>query len=237
MKFKSAISFALILAVMSVFSFRSIAASQSPADSKPAAAVAAAPTVINAQDLTGTLTTTGYVTINGNEARTGATILSGNTIKTGPDSDATLDLGPLGRIQMRPGTALKLTLAANNCQIEVEECGSFTHWVPAGVLSEVKKIEDGIMEVAVLPGEAKVSSGGSETVVRSGENRVFQSLDSVAVNGETVYTLNCCECEIPAGGGFFLPVWGIFGLVGAAATTAVGVGVGDDDDPVSPTRP
>lgn len=232
MSFKSATSIVLVMALVTLFAMRSLAAAGSQDDSKPAAAPAAAPS----QDLTGTLTTTGYVTVNGNEARTGATILSGNSVATGPDSDATIDLGSLGRIQLRPDTKIKLILAPNNCRIVVEQCGSLTHTVPAGVVAEVTKTEPGLMEVAVLPGEAKVKSGNEEMVVHSGENRVFQSLESVFANGETVYTLNCCDCEVPAGG-FFMPVWGIFGMVGAGVATAVGVEAGDEDFPVSPVLP
>ncbi|HEY7547317.1 MAG TPA: hypothetical protein VID27_20650 [Blastocatellia bacterium] len=241
MKFKSIISLLLVVAAATVFSFRSLAfveatKTEASADKKNSStADKKISSTDNGSALTGTLTTEGYVTINGNEARTGATITNGDTVATGPDSDATIDLGPLGRIQLRPDTRIKLTLAEKNCQILVEQCGSLTHFVPAGVLSQARRAEPGLMEVAVLPGEARVTSKGrdGEEMVKGGENRVFETLDSVAANGETIYTLNCCDCAAPAGAPF-LPV-GFWGLV-AAGTTGVVVVTGGDD-PVSPIFP
>ncbi len=239
MKFKSIISLLLAVTVATIFSFRSLVfaeatKSEASADKKISSRdTGSAPQ----QEQTGTLTTTGYVTINGNEARTGATIMNGDIIATGPDSDATIDLGPLGRIQLRPDTKIKLTLADKNCQIVVEQCGSLTHFVPAGVLSQARRVEPGLMEVAVLPGEARVTTGSgnsNEAMVKTGENRVFETFESMTANGETIYTLNCCDCEAPAGAPF-LPI-GFWGLLAAGITTGVGVVTGGDD-PVSPVFP
>ncbi len=237
MKFKSIMSLLLAVAAVTVFSFRSLAfveaTMEASADKNNSAKVSSADT---GSVPTGTLDTTGYVTINDNEARTGATVLSGDTVATGPDSDATIDLGPLGRIQLRPDTKIKLTLAEKNCQILVEQCGSLTHFVPAGVVSQARRAETGLMEVAVLPGEARVTSNGNggEVMVKSGENRVFETFESMTANGETTYTLNCCDCEAPAGA--FVPVMGFWGLIAAGVTTGIGV-VSGGDDPVSPILP
>ncbi len=192
----------------------------------------------NLQDLGGTLTATGYVYINGNEAKTGATIMSGNTISTRMDGEAIIDLGALGRIHLRPDTSIKLTLSPGEVKIEMLECGSLTQILPAGVTSRVEKSENGLVEVAVLPGEARVNSSSSTdgTVVRGGENKVFENFDSVTATGVTTFTLNCCDCDVPAGG-FIFPLWGILGLGGAAAGAITGVGIGDEDDPVSSPNP
>jgi hypothetical protein len=56
----------------------------------------------------------------------------------------------------------------------------------------------------------------------------------MTANGETIYTLNCCDCEAPAGAPF-LPI-GFWGLLAAGITTGVGVVTGGDD-PVSPVFP
>ncbi|MEW6212325.1 MAG: hypothetical protein AB1631_28620 [Acidobacteriota bacterium] len=234
MKLKSILSLILAFTVATIFSIRSLAfaeakAVETSADKKASSKDAA---------LTGTLTTTGYATINDNEARTGATVLNGDVVATGPDSDATIDLGPLGRIQLRPDTRIKLTLEEKKCQIMVEQCGSLTHFVPGDVTSEARRSEPGLMEVAVLPGEARVttsSGNGNETMVKSGENRVFETFESMTAKGETIYTLNCCDCEAPAGG--FVPANGFWRMVAAAGvTTGTGVATGGDD-PVSPILP
>jgi hypothetical protein len=231
MKIKSVLSLILAVTVATVFSIRSLAFFE-PGETEPkdkkASSKDAAPT--------GALTTTGYVTINGNEARTGATVLNGDVVTTGPDSDATIDLGPLGRIQLRPDTSIKLTLEEKTCRIMVERCGSLTHFVPADVTSEARRSEPGLMEVAVLPGEAHVTTNnnGDATMVKSGENRVFETFESMTAKGETIYTLNCCDCAAPAGP--FIPVAGFWGLLAAGATTGIVVKK-SGDDPVSPIFP
>ena len=49
------------------------------------------------------------ITVNGLSANTGATILTGATIETGADQSATVNLGPLGELDIAPNTKLVLT--------------------------------------------------------------------------------------------------------------------------------
>src|SRR6185503_2345740 len=49
------------------------------------------------------------ITVNGLSASTGATILTGATIETGADQSATVNLGPLGSLDIAPNTKLILT--------------------------------------------------------------------------------------------------------------------------------
>ncbi len=49
------------------------------------------------------------ITINGLSATTGASILTGATIETGADQSATVNLGPLGTLDIAPNTKLVLT--------------------------------------------------------------------------------------------------------------------------------
>lgn len=49
------------------------------------------------------------ITVNGVGATTGATILTGATIETGADTSATVNLGPLGSLDIAPNTKLVLT--------------------------------------------------------------------------------------------------------------------------------
>lgn len=228
MRFRSTTSFLLAITVVLFFSARSFAAPTLP-NAPDDGSKGAAPIV-------GTLTITGTVAVNGNEARTGATILSGSRVATGADGDAVIDLGTLGRIQLRPDTEVKLILSPNNCQVEIIRCGSMTQTVPPGVSAQATKMEPGLMEVAVLPGEATVNSVKTEdgVVVKTGENRVFHEFESVTVKGDTVFTLNCCDCEFVAGG-FIWPGW--FSLLAiAGAGTGIAIGIGFDEDP-SPTQP
>src|SRR5215510_9420619 len=49
------------------------------------------------------------ITVNGLSATTGASILTGATIETGADQAATINLGPLGSLDIAPNTKLVLT--------------------------------------------------------------------------------------------------------------------------------
>lgn len=49
------------------------------------------------------------ITVNGASANTGATILTGATIETGADQSATVNLGPLGSLDIAPNTKLVLS--------------------------------------------------------------------------------------------------------------------------------
>ena len=49
------------------------------------------------------------ITVNGISAATGATILTGATIETGADQSATVNLGPLGSLDIAPNTKVVLT--------------------------------------------------------------------------------------------------------------------------------
>jgi hypothetical protein len=49
------------------------------------------------------------ITVNGNPAATGTAIVTGATIETGADQSATVNLGPLGTLDIAPNTKLVLT--------------------------------------------------------------------------------------------------------------------------------
>lgn len=49
------------------------------------------------------------ITVNGQSAATGASILSGTTIETGADQSATVNVGPLGTVDISPNTKVVLT--------------------------------------------------------------------------------------------------------------------------------
>jgi hypothetical protein len=71
------------------------------------------------QAVMGKLVTRGNrpVSVNGNNMTSGATILSGATIETGDAVGATINLGPLGTIDIAPNS--KVTIEFSNGQIKV----------------------------------------------------------------------------------------------------------------------
>ena len=59
------------------------------------------------------------ITINGLSANTGASVLSGATLETGADQSATVDLGPLGSIEISPNTKVILTFEQGSAKATV----------------------------------------------------------------------------------------------------------------------
>lgn len=65
------------------------------------------------QQILGRLTTPNNqpVTVNGQSASSGSSIVSGATIETGADQTATVNVGPLGSVNIAPNTKVVLTFA------------------------------------------------------------------------------------------------------------------------------
>ena len=59
------------------------------------------------------------ITVNGLSAQTGASVVSGATIETGADQSATVDLGPLGSLEISPNTKVVLTFEQGSAKATV----------------------------------------------------------------------------------------------------------------------
>lgn len=59
------------------------------------------------------------ITINGQSANTGASILTGATLETGADQSATVNIGPLGSVDISPNTKVVLTFEEGNIKAVV----------------------------------------------------------------------------------------------------------------------
>src|SRR3954463_14985807 len=92
---RKSIAFCLAIAVLSIYSMVALAA---PGQQGPA----------------GELSVSGKVTVNGQSAISGATIFSDSTIVTAPNSSAVVSLGKLGRLDIMPGTTLKISFSENS---------------------------------------------------------------------------------------------------------------------------
>ncbi|MBI3650436.1 MAG: hypothetical protein HY231_05245 [Acidobacteria bacterium] len=253
---KSILSLLLVITITTAFTFTVFAAPQQPnklADDTKAATPTSAPTEAAPQsDLSGTLTGTGTLMVNGNIVQSGATVLNGSTVATDAYSDAVLDLGALGRLKLRPGTQIRLQLAARRCEIELQRCGSLTQTIPQNVTAVVKTSVTQMMQVASTRGEAKVrgqvviddkgtpanttTAKIEDVTVIQDESRSFDKLEELTATGEATFTVNCCECgEVAkAGGAFVYAPYSWLALLGAAAGVALGIAQGDTTANVTP---
>jgi hypothetical protein len=59
------------------------------------------------------------ITVNGQSASTGASLVSGVTLETGADQSATVNVGPLGLVDIAPNTKVVLTFTPGNLNANV----------------------------------------------------------------------------------------------------------------------
>jgi hypothetical protein len=140
------------------------------------------------------------ITVNGLSANTGASILTGATIETGADQSATVNLGPLGTLDIAPNTKLVLTYddQGNVKAVLVYGCAVLT----------AKKKTNG--EIATEQGTAAKNNPAAGGVL----NVCFPQ-------GAAAPTVNPGAVAASTGGGG----GGLFGL-GTAATIAIFGGIG-----------
>jgi hypothetical protein len=110
---RKSIAFCLAIAVLSVYSMVALAA---PGQQGPA----------------GELSVSGKVTVNGQNAISGATVFSDSTIVTSQNSSAVVSLGKLGRVELLPGTSLKISFSENSIS-GVLDSGRLQVSVPQGI--------------------------------------------------------------------------------------------------------
>ena len=205
---RSSMSIALVMAVATVFTFSSFAAPETTgAVSDP----------VGAQDCNGTLTVkAGQVTINGNAAQTGATVMTGSTIATGSNGKAIIDLGTLGRVEVKNNTTVTLTCAGATLQIR-STCTR--------------------TEVEVRKGSVNVTSPTAGTLAAGQKGTYSGGVELTATGGVDVEI----ECEGRKGGaGPFVGAGliGLLALIGIGAAVAIGIAVGGGEESVasSPVR-
>ena len=113
---RKSIAFCLAVAVLSVYSM----------------VVLATPGQLGQTGASGELSASGQVTVNGQSAISGATVFTDSTIQTAQNSVATISLGKNGRVELLPGTTLKLSFNESGLTGMLES-GRVRVSVPAGV--------------------------------------------------------------------------------------------------------
>ena len=149
------------------------------------------------------------ITVNGLSAGTGASILTGATIETGADQSATVNLGPLGTLDIAPNTKLVLTY---------DDKGNVKALLVYGcvILGAKKKTTGEVATEQGSAGKTDPAAGGVLDVCfpqGAAAPQVGQGAAAAAGAGAGASTA-------PAAGG-----GGLFGL-GKAATIAIFAGIG-----------
>src|ERR1044072_7151932 len=117
------------------------------------------------------------IQVNGLSANTGASILTGATIETGADQSATVNLGPLGTLNISPNTKLVLTYDdhGNVKALLVYGCAVLTAKkkttgeiaTEQGTAGKTDPAAGGVLDVCFPPG-ASASTVGQGAAARAG---------------------------------------------------------------------
>jgi len=226
-KFRAATRSALALALASVFAFSSFAASNTHETASRETAASSLDELSSAP--AGKLTGTGRFMIDGEQAQPGASVLSGSTIATGPGGLAAIDLGSLGRIELRPNTTIKLAFAGNAVSVSLDNAGSIAQSLPVGVTGQVM-LQGKHSRVSVVRGAVAVKSIGNSRMLRTGEEGTFENSAEATSSGEAVFVAESSESYNQEGGpkpshSKYISA-GVVGLVAmAGVATAVSLGV------------
>ena len=150
------------------------------------------------------------ITVNGLSANTGASIVTGATIETGADQSATVNLGPLGSLDIAPNTKLVLTY---------DDQGNVKALIIYGcaILTAKKKTTGEVATEQGSAGKTDPAAGGVLDICfpqGATAPQVGQGAAAAAGAGAGAAT-----APAAAGGG------GLFGL-GRAATIAIFAGIG-----------
>ena len=151
------------------------------------------------------------ITVNGLSASTGASILTGATIETGADQAATVNLGPLGTLDIAPNTKLVLTYddQGNVKAVIIFGCAILT----------AKKKTTG--EVATEQG----SAGKTDPAVGGVLDICFPQGAAAPIVGQGAAASAGAGAGAATGGAAASSAGGLFGL-GVPATIAIFSGVG-----------
>jgi len=174
--FRSGLSLALALTLTTVFSLSAFAAPSGGNDQTASST------------LSGMLTGKGRVTINGNAAQSGATVLSGSIIETGKDGSASIDLGPLGQVELQPNTSVTLVMMPGMVQMMVDNFGAVSQTLPAGVVGRVK-MQSRAARFSVARGHVEVSTSGGQQALNGGEENSFNGASEAVISGDTSFQL------------------------------------------------
>jgi hypothetical protein len=152
------------------------------------------------------------ITVNGNPAATGTAIVTGATIETGADQSATVNLGPLGTLDIAPNTKLVLTY---------DEQGNVKAVLVVGCLIlTAKKKSTG--EVAT---EQTGSAGKTDPAKGGVIDICFPPGAAAPIVGQGAAAAAGAGAGATAAGAAAAGGGGLFGL-GTAATIAILAGIG-----------
>lgn len=153
---RKSIAFCLAVAVLSVYSMVVLATPGQTGQTGPS----------------GELSVTGEVKVNGQSAISGATVFSDSTIETtAKGSSAVVSLGKLGRVELLPGTTMKLSFTETSVTAMLD-AGRVRLSTPAGVTTSVMTKDGAAMANANQANVFTVDTECGNTIVATQSGNV-----------------------------------------------------------------
>lgn len=204
------------------------------------------------KDVSGEITVTGQVTVNGQPAVSNSTILSGAVVNTAPGSNAVINLGKLGRLEIQENTNVTLRFSDSGIiamldsgRVRVSASGGVASTVTtknATFMGDVAQADNYLVEAECSHSHVDTASG--LVIMREGSNDKQVVAGTTATAGNLTQT-GCAPCLRPGSTpGPAIAGWPLLLLLAAGAAAAgIYFGTrGDDGDfpgtgiVVSPTR-
>jgi ferric-dicitrate binding protein FerR (iron transport regulator) len=149
----------------------------------------------------GTLRSSGKVRVDGKDATPNLTVDSGSTVQTAKGSSAVVSLGKLGRVEVQPGSSVKLSLDGSSIGIETAK-GSAV--VSLGKLGRVEVHEGSTLKLTAVRVRVSSSSGMTATVSTKDGDLVAVGSNEFVVDvtcGNTAVQVKSGTVELRAGSG------------------------------------
>ena len=145
------------------------------------------------------------ITVNGQSASTGASLLSGATLETGADQSATVNVRPLGSVDISPNTKVVLTFEQGNLKADV--------MYGCVILTARQKTTGEVVTEKGSVGKTDPASGGTLEMCYQ-QGAAAPTVGPGVASGAGATSGASTAGAVAAGGG------GLFGL-GTAATIAI----------------
>ncbi|HXG91028.1 MAG TPA: hypothetical protein VNN73_01505 [Blastocatellia bacterium] len=232
-KQRAAISTVLALAVVSAFTLSSFAAGTD--NKSPGRTAFSSMARLRLETSAGKLFGTGAITIDGEQASEGVTILSGSRVATGEDGAAVVDLGPLGRIELRPNTTITLSFSDTVVNVIVERAGAITQRLAMGITGHIKFLS-GSVRIAVSKGRLEVNSRAGSQMLNEGEQATLDKSAEAVATGEAVFVagdgsaVGGSPSVVAASDSSTPGLVGVIAFAGVVAGVTVGVVAGRNDN-------
>jgi len=152
---RKSLSFCLTVAILSAYSMVSLAAPGQQGQTGPS----------------GELSVSGQVTVNGQNAISGATVFTDSTVVTAQNSSAVVSLGKLGRVELLPGSTMRLSFNENSVSGMLES-GRVRVSTPAGTTANITTKDGSVIADAAQANAFSIDTECGNTIIATQSGNV-----------------------------------------------------------------